>query len=130
MLYDPNDRSRVELDQQPISAAAAASDAIISNRPDLAQAEVMSMPMTDLISRAIADPSALRDQMMQRAAEMQQQAMAALQAANIQATQAQPAAPPPSDPIDRLERLAALKDRGLITDEEFDQQKARILGEA
>ena len=43
---------------------------------------------------------------------------------------------PPSDPsreaaqIDRLERLAALKDRGLITDEEFAQQKRRILGEA
>ena len=130
VLYDPTDRRRVELDEQPASAAAAASDAIISNRPDLAQAEVMGMPMTDLISRAIADPSGLRDQLMQRGAEMQQQAMAALQASNLQVPQAQPAAPPASDPIDRLERLAALKDRGLITDEEFQQQKARILGEA
>ncbi|TXI52277.1 MAG: SHOCT domain-containing protein [Mycobacterium sp.] len=35
-----------------------------------------------------------------------------------------------ADPVDRLERLAALKDRGLITDEEFAQQKRRILGES
>ncbi len=34
-----------------------------------------------------------------------------------------------SDPVDRLERLAALKDRGLLTDDEFEQQKRKILGE-
>ncbi|HRD12739.1 MAG TPA: SHOCT domain-containing protein [Mycobacterium sp.] len=32
--------------------------------------------------------------------------------------------------MDRLERLAALQDRGLITDEEFAQQKRRTLGES
>ena len=52
-----------------------------------------------------------------------------MQAAQAQAAQPQPATPAPNDPVDRLERLAALKDRGLITDEEFDQQKRRILGE-
>jgi len=35
-----------------------------------------------------------------------------------------------ADPVDRLERLAASKDRGLITDEEFAQQKRRIRGES
>lgn len=129
VLYDPANHSKVELDHQPISAAGDAGDAIIGNRPDLAEAEVMGMPMTDLIRQAIADPSGFRDQMMQRGAAMQQQALSALQASSSQTTQAQPATPPPSDPIDRLERLAALKDRGLITDEEFAQQKSRILGE-
>ena len=125
VLYDPKDHSRVELDQQPVSTAQTAIDAITGARRELAGAQVMGMPMTDMIREAIADPNAFRAQMMQRSAEMQQQALSAMQAA--QAAPAQP--PPPDDPVDRLERLAALKDRGLITDDEFEQQKRRILGE-
>jgi hypothetical protein len=40
---------------------------------------------------------------------------------------AAPAAPP-EDPITQLERLGALKAQGLITEEEFNAQKAKILG--
>ena len=35
--------------------------------------------------------------------------------------------PAPADPIQQLKDLAALKDQGVLTDEEFAQQKARIL---
>jgi Short C-terminal domain len=38
-----------------------------------------------------------------------------------------PAAAAP-DPIEQLTRLAALKDSGALTQEEFDAQKAKILG--
>lgn len=131
VLYDPKDHGRVELDQQPASVADSAIAAITNARPDLSGAQVMGMPMTDMIREAIADPNAFRAQMMQRSAEMQQQALSAMQAAQAAPTQPAPPSPsPPSDdPVDRLERLAALKDRGLITDEEFEQQKRRILGE-
>jgi hypothetical protein len=38
------------------------------------------------------------------------------------------AAPPPAaDPIEQLKDLAALRDQGVLTEEEFAQQKARIL---
>jgi Short C-terminal domain len=40
-------------------------------------------------------------------------------------------APPPApvvDPIQQLKDLAALRDQGVLTDEEFAAQKARILG--
>jgi hypothetical protein len=42
-------------------------------------------------------------------------------------------APPPSgnggtDPIEQLKELAALQQQGILTDEEFAEQKARILG--
>jgi Short C-terminal domain len=37
----------------------------------------------------------------------------------------QPAAP--TDPIPKLKELAALKDQGMLTGEEFTAQKARIL---
>ena len=56
-----------------------------------------------------------------------------------QQQQQQPvAAPPPAAPappaggqqstIDQLKELAALKDQGVLTDEEFAAQKAKILG--
>ena len=43
---------------------------------------------------------------------------------------APPPAPaaPPEDPITQLERLGALKAQGLLTEEEFNAQKAKILG--
>ena len=40
---------------------------------------------------------------------------------------AQPAAPPP-DPIEQLKALAELKAQGVLTEEEFAAQKAKILG--
>jgi len=44
-----------------------------------------------------------------------------------QAPAAQPAAAAP-DPIDQLKDLAELKDKGILTDAEFQAQKAKILG--
>jgi len=44
-----------------------------------------------------------------------------------------PAAPSPApaaDPIDQLTKLGALKQQGLLTDEEFAAQKAKLLGQA
>jgi Short C-terminal domain len=38
-----------------------------------------------------------------------------------------PAAAPAEDPIEQLKELAALKQQGILTEEEFTQQKARIL---
>ncbi len=120
VLYDPKDHSRVQMDRQPAATADVAIDAVTSARPDLAGAQVMGMPMTDVIRQAIADPTAFREEMMRRGAQMQQQALGAMQAAQTHQG---------ADPIERLERLAALKDRGLLTDEEFEQQKRKILGD-
>lgn len=39
-----------------------------------------------------------------------------------------PAAAPAADPIAQLKELAALKEQGILTDEEFAAQKAKILG--
>ena len=53
-----------------------------------------------------------------------------------QAPQAYPQAPPPQaaappaeeDPIERLEKLGELRDKGVLTEQEFEAQKTRILG--
>ena len=39
-----------------------------------------------------------------------------------------PADPPQDDVVSQLERLAALKDQGILTEEEFAAQKAKLLG--
>jgi hypothetical protein len=51
-----------------------------------------------------------------------------------QQQQAAAAAPPPApaapaaDPIEQLEKLGKLKEQGILTDAEFEAQKAKILG--
>ena len=39
-----------------------------------------------------------------------------------------PPPPPAPDPIAQLKELAALRDQGILTDEEFTAQKTKILG--
>ena len=39
-----------------------------------------------------------------------------------------PPAAPAADPVQQLKDLAALKEQGILTDEEFAAQKAKILG--
>ena len=41
---------------------------------------------------------------------------------------AAPAAPSEDDAIAQIEKLGALKEKGLLTDEEFTAQKAKLLG--
>jgi hypothetical protein len=53
------------------------------------------------------------------------------QAYDEQPQQPQYAPPPPApvaDPIEQLTKLAELKNQGILTDEEFAAQKAKILG--
>ncbi|MFE7793613.1 SHOCT domain-containing protein [Streptomyces sp. NPDC057460] len=62
-------------------------------------------------------------------AAAQEEAAAQQQAVQQQTppSQAAPPAPPADDIIDRLERLAELKKQGILTDAEFEAQKAKIL---
>ena len=71
-----------------------------------------------------------------QAAQQQQQAIYDQGVADAQAQQAQPAPAPAAAPsggvgddtVEQLERLAKLKNDGILTDEEFAAQKAKILG--
>lgn len=39
-----------------------------------------------------------------------------------------PAAAPAADPVEQLAKLGELRDKGVLTEEEFAEQKAKILG--
>jgi hypothetical protein len=150
--FDPADHSHIELDDDEGAQAQAALSGIVGRNPQLNTQTFGGSSIADLMQSALKDPNAFRAQMQEQAAAMQAdamrqqaeamaaaqaaqaQAMAAAQAAQAQATQASstpsasPAAPGPEDRIVALERLAGLRDRGILTDEEFAAEKARILG--
>jgi Short C-terminal domain len=69
-----------------------------------------------------------------RVSRRQANRWAAQDAQNYEPPPQQYAPPPPPtgngapDPIAQLKELAALKDQGILTEEEFAEQKARILG--
>jgi hypothetical protein len=67
----------------------------------------------------------------------EQDAMTEQRLEELEYAQAQPAAPAPQAPaaggmspevIEQLKQLAQLKDQGVLTEEEFDQQKRKLLG--
>lgn len=125
VIYDPKDHTRIELDHQGAAADMAERhvenhiDAVAATDMAMADAQILGMPLGDIVRQALADPNALREEMMRRGMEMQDHGVNVVWASS---------SPQGSDPIDRLERLAALKERGMLTDAEFEQQKRRILG--
>ncbi|HUZ09069.1 MAG TPA: SHOCT domain-containing protein [Acidimicrobiales bacterium] len=62
-----------------------------------------------------------------RVARRQQASAGAAQQQEAPA-EAAPAQAPAPDPIAQLKELAALRDQGILTEEEFAAQKAKILG--
>ena len=48
--------------------------------------------------------------------------------AAAQQSQAQPASSAPADDVEKLKQLAALRDQGILTDDEFTAKKKQILG--
>ncbi|MGY3334359.1 hypothetical protein ACVW0K_000458 [Streptomyces filamentosus] len=82
------------------------------------------------VSNRMQRRAAERDAQQQWAAEAQQQAL--VDQAAAQAAAQQPPAPPAAggggvDRVSQLTALAELKAQGLLTDEEFAAEKARIL---
>jgi hypothetical protein len=106
-------------------------------RPSLvgtaARTAVVAGTATAVVGGMSKHQQAKAEQAAEAQAYEQQQQQAAMQAAAEQAVAA--AQPPPAaapaggdDPVAQLERLAALKQQGILTDAEFEAQKAKILG--
>jgi hypothetical protein len=103
VIYDPEDHDKLILDE----SADAQQGAVLAG--------------------AGLDPNTIQDAM--KAAQQWQQQGAALQAGQMPGVPAPPAAAPAdADPVAQLEKLQALKEKGALTDAEFAQEKAKILG--
>jgi hypothetical protein len=98
-IPSPGTRVEVLYDPEDRGKVVVASDSVTT-------AQAAGMPVGELMERAMTDPAGFRDEMLGHAG----------------------AAPEPADPLTQLERLAALRQRGALTDAEFEEQKKRLLG--
>jgi hypothetical protein len=83
----------------------------------------------------VGTATATRNAVNRRQADKNAAAYAQAESTYQQEVASQPVAPPPppapapeEDVITQIERLGALKAQGLLTDEEFAAQKAKLLG--
>jgi len=78
---------------------------------------------------AQATRSAVNRRQAEKNVQAYSEASQEVQGQQVAYTQSQQAASAPQeDMISQLERLGALKDQGILTEEEFQSQKAKILG--
>jgi hypothetical protein len=143
VLYDPEDHSKVAVDRSDAAQGQAAAEMVESHLSAEQAASIQQFTgssISELMSAAMADPSGFAAQMQERAAAAQKAAMAQVAAMQAQAAAgqqpaaAQQAGAPPAATsgealVDALTKLADLRDRGVLTDEEFRAQKKRLLAE-
>jgi hypothetical protein len=112
VIYDPEDHESIMLDDSP----QATIDVQMGDMPAGVRDIVSQVTAASLSGAGGQDVRNL-------AAQLGQQ-----YAADAQAFHVTPAAAAGEDPLDRLEKLADLKAKGILTEEEFQAQKAKILG--
>lgn len=100
VIYDPNDHDKLMIDESPEAQQQTA----------LASAGIDPSQLGQMIQQA--------QQMKAGAGQMQAQMPGAASPAQQQA-----------DPVAQLEKLQALKEKGALTDAEFEAEKAKILGQ-
>jgi hypothetical protein len=128
VLYDPNDHSKLVVDHSSEGIATTVVSHM-SDRAQAAMAQVGGESAQDMMKEAIDDPAAFREKMQERASQMSANAMASAQPGmpNVFVGGA-PVGGASPDPADEIAKLADLKDRGALTEEEFQAQKKKILG--
>lgn len=125
VLYDPEDPEKIEYDPAERSDVEKAMDAV--ETVGLADKLPAGLDLEGLMTEWKQDPQAARDsvraQFGSQAAAQFGPGAAGFPVSGVPGVPAQ-------DPVDRLAKLADLRDRGALTDAEFEAQKARILGES
>jgi len=128
VLYDPNDHSKLVVDHSSEGLATTALSHV-SESTQAAMAQATGESAQDMMKEAIDDPAAFREKMKERGSQMAASATAGagtgMPNVLIGGVPAAAAAP---DPADEIAKLADLRDRGALTDAEFEAQKKKILG--
>jgi hypothetical protein len=130
VLYDPDDHSKVVLDDSD----QAAIDTFMADSKEKEAArgigEKDASTMDELKREAIADPEAFRRRMssLRKGGDGPTVVSGADALAKL-AGDPGPKSTPEVDRVEQLTKLADLRDRGVLSNEEFEQQKRRILGD-
>jgi hypothetical protein len=116
VIYDPSDRSKliIDLETMPVGPGVDRDEALARHEKVMARMQ---------------DPASRRRQIeqMKANAAAQAQGAAAIQE-KMAAAFSQARSVAPVDVADQLTKLADLRDRGALSDAEFEAQKAKLLG--
>jgi hypothetical protein len=114
VIYDPTDHSKlvIDLEVMPVAPGVDRDEALARH---------------ERVTARMQDPAARRQQIEEMKAKAAAQTQSATEIMAKAFHQAQGAAPV-LDVGDQLTKLAELRDRGVLTDAEFEAQKAKILG--
>lgn len=117
VIYDPNDHSKlvIDVDQMPVLPGADRAETVARHERAVAR---------------VRDPAARRQQIeeMKAKAAAGAQGAAAIQEMLAKAAAGAQGAAAKYNLADELTKLADLRDRGVLSDAEFQVQKAKILG--
>jgi putative oligomerization/nucleic acid binding protein len=140
VLYDPDDHSKVLVDQSDEGVTNLANQDI-TDRTEATIAKMRAQGLGDIADRyqAVADaglltnwssdPAKLRDQIHERQAEIKELMGGQNVVIGGRPVSAGGAGGAAEATADALTKLADLRDRGVLTDEEFQTQKKKLLGE-
>jgi len=121
VIFDPGDHDTIMLDDNP---EASINAAISGMGMDPAKADLAKNLVNGQMNGvAMADLQAMAAQFGQ-----QQYGAPATGMPPVHGFPAATPAPAAVDPVEQLTKLSALKDKGALTEEEFAEQKAKILG--
>jgi hypothetical protein len=119
VLYDPKDHSKlvIDMDKMPVVPGADRDEVTARHERTMAR-------FNDPEAHAawLAEVKEMQDSARAQGAAAIEQAMRSFPAPQASAA--------PVDVADQLTKLAALRDRGVLSDAEFEMQKAKLLGES
>ncbi len=128
VIYDPSDHDKVMIDRSPEGVATQ-----FANVPGLQGTDLQGLMATvQQAESQTQDPQELArilQQQLGTSVNVQQQGSTGMTFGAPPAGFGTPA-PQEEDPVDKLAKLAELREKGMLTDAEFESQKARILGES
>ncbi len=128
VIYDPSDHDKVMIDRSPEGVATQ-----FANVPGLQGTDLEGLMATvQQAESQTQDPQELARILQQQLGtnvNVQQQGSSGMTFGAPPAGFGTPA-PQEEDPVDKLAKLAELREKGMLTDAEFESQKARILGES
>ena len=129
VIYDPSDNDKIMIDRSPAGAAIQFGGAAGTEGTDL---QSFVSKIQDAQSQT-QDPQELarilQEQLGTNVTVQQQDSSGVTFGAPGTGFGSPAQAAPEEDPVDKLTKLAELREKGVLTDAEFESQKARILGE-
>jgi hypothetical protein len=129
VLYDPSDHDKVMIDRSPDGVATQFGAAAGMQGTDL-QGLVNTVREAETQTQDPQELARILQQQLGTTVNVQQRETDGVTFGAPQAGFGAAAAPvPEEDPVDKLAKLAKLREQGVLTDAEFESQKARILGE-